>query len=205
MQQHSRAFTLTELLISLVVIGLIAAIALPNVFTIVGDKGTSESLLRSTVMALENAFLKETQVGQQNSFNIVMRNLDVMRSCPTLTLPLTTCWNTAVQGGSTVVTIQYPNGTALSPSLGEGVALNGNAVILKNGVTIAGLDTSNTEIDTFIIDANAEAPPNRSGVGGDQLAVYVIKNVQPEVNQAQPGRLYPATGTHTALFDYLFP
>lgn len=203
MQQHSRAFTLTELLISIVIIGLIAAIVLPNVFNIVGDKGTSESLLRSTVMALEDAFVKEAQVGQQHSFNIVMRNLDVLRSCPATSL--IACWNTTVQGGSAAVTIQYPNGTALSPSLGGGVALNGNAVILKNGVTIAGLDTSNTEIDTFIIDANAEAPPNRSGAGGDQLVVYVIKNVKPEVNQAQPGRLYPATGTHTALFDYLFP
>jgi type II secretory pathway pseudopilin PulG len=201
-----KGFSLSELVIALATIGLIGALVLPSVSNLLGNKGSNEQLLRTSISTLEQALQSDVQLGKQNTLDMVTRNTAVLRTCPS-SGSITPCWDISKQGnyGSGTFSIAYPNGASLTNPVGGGITNSNAAVLLKNGVSVAGLDDTNTEVDVFILDANAEALPNQGGIGGDQIVVYTIKNTRPEVNGAEAGRIYPAEGVHKDYYKRLFP
>ncbi len=170
---RKRAFTLTELLIALGIIGTIAALCIPSLMTTINNKSLAIQL-QNNVAAIQQAIanqkiikntkdMSETAFANETDFYALFQSSKGETCSASST---TKCWGDSyrVIGGG-------------APSY-ELVPV-GNAIRLKNGATIAyetgnGDAYGNTQLCEIFIDVNGADEPNI--VGRDLFAFFISKN-----------------------------
>ncbi len=121
-----KAFTLTELLVSMAILGLIASLTLPHMFMSM-DRAKKRAVFKEAYQALQDAVYASTMEGEANaSWNIVNRRLNVSKICDT---------NARTQGCTS-----HQFGEAGEPG-----------VVLSTGVTVFGLHPVVSSGDAFVI------------------------------------------------------
>ena len=170
---QKRAFTLTELLIALGIIGTIAALCIPSLMTTINNKSLAIQL-QNNVAAVQQAIanqkiikntkdMSETAFANETDFYALFQSSKGETCSASST---TKCWGDSyrVIGGG-------------APSYE--LVPEGNAIRLKNGATIAyktGNDDAygNKQLCEIFIDVNGADEPNI--VGRDLFAFFISKN-----------------------------
>ena len=171
---QKRAFTLTELLIALGIIGTIAALCIPSLMTTINNKSLAIQL-QNNVAAVQQAIanqkiikntkdLTETAFANETDFYALFQSSKGETCSASST---TKCWGDSyrVIGGG-------------APSYD--LVPEGNAIRLKNGATIAyktgnnGDAYGNKQLCEIFIDVNGADEPNI--VGRDLFAFFISKN-----------------------------
>ena len=170
---QKRAFTLTELLIALGIIGTIAALCIPSLMTTINNKSLAIQL-QNNVAAIQQAIanqkiikntkdMSETAFANETDFYALFQSSKGETCSASST---TKCWGDSyrVIGGG-------------APSYE--LVPEGNAIRLKNGATIAyktGNDDAygNKQLCEIFIDVNGADEPNI--VGRDLFAFFISKN-----------------------------
>ena len=170
---RKRAFTLTELLIALGIIGTIAALCIPSLMTTINNKSLAIQL-QNNVAAVQQAIanqkiikntkdMSETAFANETDFYALFQSSKGETCSASST---TKCWGDSyrVIGGG-------------APSYE--LVPEGNAIRLKNGATIAyktGNDDAygNKQLCEIFIDVNGADEPNI--VGRDLFAFFISKN-----------------------------
>ena len=170
---QKRAFTLTELLIALGIIGTIAALCIPSLMTTINNKSLAIQL-QNNVAAIQQAIanqkiikntkdMSETAFANETDFYALFQSSKGETCSASST---TKCWGDSyrVIGGG-------------APSYD--LVPEGNAIRLKNGATIAyktGNDDAygNKQLCEIFIDVNGADEPNI--VGRDLFAFFISKN-----------------------------
>ena len=170
---RKRAFTLTELLIALGIIGTIAALCIPSLMTTINNKSLAIQL-QNNVAAIQQAIanqkiikntkdMSETAFANETDFYALFQSSKGETCSASST---TKCWGDSyrVIGGG-------------APSYE--LVPEGNAIRLKNGATIAyetgnGDAYGNTQLCEIFIDVNGADEPNI--VGRDLFAFFISKN-----------------------------
>ena len=170
---RKRAFTLTELLIALGIIGTIAALCIPSLMTTINNKSLAIQL-QNNVAAVQQAIanqkiikitkdMSETAFANETDFYALFQSSKGETCSASST---TKCWGDSyrVIGGG-------------APSYD--LVPEGNAIRLKNGATIAyktGNDDAygNKQLCEIFIDVNGADEPNI--VGRDLFAFFISKN-----------------------------
>mgnify|MGYP004454817333 FL=1 len=170
---QKRAFTLTELLIALGIIGTIAALSIPSLMTSIHNKMLATQLqnnVESVQQAIANQKiihntkdLTETKFKDETGFFSLFQSSKGEKCSAKST---TKCWGKSyrVIGGG-------------APSYE--LVPEGNAIRLKNGATIAyktgnGDAYGNKQLCEIFIDVNGADEPNI--VGRDLFAFFISKN-----------------------------
>ena len=170
---QKRAFTLTELLIALGIIGTIAALSIPSLMTSIHNKMLATQLqnnVESVQQAIANQKiihntkdLTETKFKDETGFFSLFQSSKGEKCSAKST---TKCWGKSyrVIGGG-------------APSYD--LVPEGNAIRLKNGATIAyktgdGDAYGNKQLCEIFIDVNGADEPNI--VGRDLFAFFISKN-----------------------------
>jgi len=167
MFNNKKAFTLTELLVALGIIGAISALTVPSLMNSI-NKRIQTTQLKSIVTEVKN--LASTQMVKHHTTNLSrtdFANKDKLMTEKNFTVGsiCTTpqeCWQT---GSVTYSTINGANGTP-APSH----STNFKSVILKNGATLA-YSTNGSYINSlgeyavgeFCVDINGVKKPNKGG------------------------------------------
>lgn len=170
---RKRAFTLTELLIALGIIGTIAALCIPSLMTTINNKSLAIQL-QNNVAAVQQAIanqkiikntkdMSETAFANETDFYALFQSSKGETCSASST---TKCWGDSyrVIGGG-------------APSYE--LVPEGNAIRLKNGATIAymtgnGDAYGNKQLCEIFIDVNGADEPNI--VGRDLFAFFISKN-----------------------------
>ena len=170
---QKRAFTLTELLIALGIIGTIAALCIPSLMTTINNKSLAIQL-QNNVAAVQQAIanqkiikntkdMSETAFANETDFYALFQSSKGETCSASST---TKCWGDSyrVIGGG-------------APSYE--LVPEGNAIRLKNGATIAymtgnGDAYGNKQLCEIFIDVNGADEPNI--VGRDLFAFFISKN-----------------------------
>ena len=171
---RKRAFTLTELLIALGIIGTIAALCIPSLMTTINNKSLAIQL-QNNVAAIQQAIanqkiikntkdMSETAFANETDFYALFQSSKGETCSASST---TKCWGDSyrVIGGG-------------APSYD--LVPEGNAIRLKNGATIAyktgnnGDAYGNKQLCEIFIDVNGADEPNI--VGRDLFAFFISKN-----------------------------
>jgi type II secretory pathway pseudopilin PulG len=148
------AFTLSELLISLAVIGLISALTLPAVFNSV-QRSQKRAVLKESVSVIQTAFLVCLNTEECSSGNYA--NLYSMI-------------NSSVLCSSNDGSCKFSYPIAGAPS--ESTDNNSTGYMLQTGAYMWGFQTDNiNQSDAFLIDFNGKTGPNIVG----QDVLYLIR------------------------------
>lgn len=178
MKHTKQAFTLTELLIALGIIGAIAAISIPSLMTSINNRILTNQL-KSTVGAIQQLMndemvTKNTKSLQDTDFAAPSKligtptepstHFSTTRVCNTSELSQKECWKTTATGAAKV-RYRGINGVDISIS-----GPTYPSIVLKNGSIIGYLGGMNKPYGTndkiiggFCIDVNGNEPPNMRG------------------------------------------
>lgn len=182
MKTNKSAFTLTELLIALGVIGAIAAISIPSLMSTINNKihatelkntvASIQQLISDQMIAHKTKNLEDTDFASPEKL-LTESNFSVVKKCTNATEGKTQCWQIGTPGIRPYKTL---TGSSLS-----GVGTNDNiTVVTKNGAIISYSTTSvnmpdgDKVIGFFRIDVNGTESPNIRG--RDYFPIYVTKN-----------------------------
>ena len=177
--KNKKAFTLTELLVALGLIGAIAAMAVPSLMNAVHNRlhaTQMKNITHSLQLLINNQLLKHktknlAETDFENAEKLLTKtNFDILDKC---TNAASECWKTT----SLTDKIQYTtiNGAEATP--GEDMLTN--TVKLNNGALLAfyGLSTDLADGDTAIwrvqVDVNGNEPPNI--YGRDFFTLFITK------------------------------
>jgi prepilin-type N-terminal cleavage/methylation domain-containing protein len=186
-------FSLSELLISVAVLGLISALTLPAVYNSV-QKNQKKAVLKESVSVVQTAFLHCLNMGECSSgdYGKMYDNINATTLCKE-------------SDGS--CTFSYP--IAGAPS--ESTNTNSVGYLLQTGAYMWGFQTDSVhQSDAFVIDFNGEAAPNVVGedvlyllrcdmegyAGGGQVCI------QPKHGSIQP--IGPFSPASTVLWEDIF-
>lgn len=182
MKYKLKAFTLTELLIALGIIGAIAAISIPSLMNTINNRMlvtqlksnlTSIQQLASDTLVIQKVKnLEDTAFGNPAQL-LTEENFSVAKTCAN---PAKDCWNTEASGTNKVIKYKVLDnmreGTIAAPRY--------PSIILKNGAILAynRIDKPyGTEGDKLIgdacIDVNGNEPPN---IGGRDYFCFYVTN-----------------------------
>ena len=191
----SKAFTLSELAVSMGIIGVISLLTVPGVITFV-EEAKAKATLESTLGMVKEVVNNISQNGEYevagataNAFATVLANkFKTQKKC--LTNALTEGCVTAVMQGAS---------SHAEPGL-----------VLENGAVIWALDSS---VDNAVyVDWNGPAVPNATGTNGDTLYLRLNPTstdqsltVSSVVYVNRPGEVspYPGDANALALYNYV--
>lgn len=174
-----KAFTLTELLIALGIIGAIAAISIPTLVSTINKRaltaqlknvtGSIQQLMADQMVMKKTKKLSETDFASAATL-LTNENFSIASVCANAQ---TDCWKTTATG-SDKITYKMLNGSAST-------VRNASTVILKNGAILDYI-TLSIDIDggkdkiigNFYVDVNGNEPPNIWG--RDIFSLYVTEN-----------------------------
>ena len=153
MNKNKRAFTLTELLVSLAIIGTIAVFAVPPLMNDIHTK-VYLNLVKNMSVTIEQ--LAADQMLNKRSHNLADTDFG---SADTL---LTSRHFAVVRGGNALLTSEYKNFHNETKSI---TGIEGKSILLKNGVILVytPIVNGNVSVGTFIMDANGNDGPNFIG------------------------------------------
>lgn len=173
------AFTLTELLIAMGIIGLIAAITIPSLVNNIYKKSLTTELKNITSeikqLAQEQMLKHKVYTLEETDFNssddlFKDENFAISLKCKN---PTVDCWKTQVSDKSKVV-YKRMNGAEIAAN-----TKNKPSIVLKNGAILsysrAGGKTESGDkiIGNFMIDVNGNEPPNVEG--RDFYSIYITE------------------------------
>jgi prepilin-type N-terminal cleavage/methylation domain-containing protein len=161
MNMMKRAFTLTELLVSLAIIGTIAVLAVPPLMSDIHTK-VYLNLIKNMSVTIEQ--LAADQMLNKRSHNLADTDFGSVDSL------LSSKHFSIVKKDTNLLTSDYKNFNNVSVSI-DGI--NGQSLLLKNGVIFTYIPIANGAISvgTFIMDANGNDGPN---VVGKDLFIFDI-------------------------------
>lgn len=180
MRYKLKAFTLTELLIALGIIGAIAALSIPSLMNAINNR-MMVTQLKSNITAIQqlasdslvtssSRSLEDTDFGDPAKL-LTEGNFAIQKKCPD---PAADCWKTTAATNK----IEYKNQMKVVCGIAGATY---PSVILKNG-TIIGYSKTDSEIKgmpddkiigEFCFDINGNDYPNIAG--RDYFCVYVTK------------------------------
>gem|GEM_PF-2251596 len=146
MPQMTRGFTLSELLVSLAVLGLISALTLPKIFTNV-ENLKKKAVFKETFMVLQQMYTTNHLKGGMFIRKAQLDTLNATKTCAGLG-----SFGLDPAGNSCRTTNTFENG-----------ALDNQGFILPSGAHVWALDPNNRAHDAFIIDWNGHAGKNTIG------------------------------------------
>ena len=185
MKNRKQAFTLTELLIALGIIGAIAAISIPSLMTTINNRVLTNQL-KSTVGAIQQLMNDEMVTNNTKSLKDTdfadpakligkpsepSAHFATTRICNTAALSQKECWKTTATGAAKV---QY---RLLNGNNAEAAGPTYYSVVLKNGAILGytlangAIGTNDKAIGEFCVDVNGTEPPNMRG--RDYFCFYV--------------------------------
>lgn len=193
MKNMKHAFTLTELLIALGIIGAIAAISVPSLMTTINNRILTNQL-KSTVTAIQQLAADQMVVHNTKSLLntdfgdpkdlITDSNFEAVKICETSTQSQSECWKTTATG---TAKIQYK----LLTGANAGVAgPSYRSAMLKNGAIVGYTQMNGTPyeandkfIGEFCVDVNGNEPPN---MRGRDYFCFLVTNKGKIVDYKQP-------------------
>lgn len=179
---NKKAFTLTELLVALGIVGAIAALTIPSILNNINNK-LLVSQLKNTIaivqqLASEQLVIHKTQDLRETDFAsaatlLTSSNFELAKTCADAAKD---CWKTTAEGAKKIT---YRR---ISDKATVGIAGPGRTSIeLKNGVLL-GYTTADIDYDgdkligEFCVDINGNEGPNMSG--RDYFCFYVTKSAK---------------------------
>lgn len=168
-----KGFTLTELLLAVTIVGIVATLTIPTLMTNVHNKAFAtqvknisaeiEQLAQDQLVEHRTRDLNDTDFGDPAKL-LTDSHFSISKSC-TAQESLTKCWKTAATGKDKV-TYKLLNKTVDNPTASY-------TIILKNGVMLKYVLESNSgkTVGLFYFDVNGNDNPNISG--RDTFAFYV--------------------------------
>ncbi|MBD5401378.1 type II secretion system protein [bacterium] len=172
MKFKSKAFTLTELLVALGIIGAIAAMSIPSLMNHINRQtlttqlkgliGSFQQLTTDQMVKYKTKSLTNTDFTDPAKL-LTEENFAMAQDCGDTTAGAKNCWKTSATG---TAKIQY----RLLSNTNTGIAGPGyKSIILKNGaivgyrLTSEDLTDGDKMIGEFCYDINGNEPPNMSG------------------------------------------
>ncbi len=152
-------FTLSELLVSMAVLGLIAAFAIPSILAAVGEN-SKKALLKETFNMISNGLREGVDMGTlrtTNDINYYRSKFNAIKICN----------NASAEGCWTGTNIAQNTPTAA-------------AIELATGAIVTDIENLNTGADRYYIDVNGRSGPNQKC--DDQFPIVVSVG-----NPANPG------------------
>ncbi len=185
---YRKAFTLTELLVALGIIGAIAALAIPSLLNNINNRmlatqlksfvGSVQQLVNEQKSTYKTQNLTHTDFSKGAANVLSSTNFEIAKSCAT---PAKDCWKTSDEADTKV---SYRK---LSDLSSQAIEDSKTTVLLKNGAIISyEVLNSATEPDligAFYIDVNGNDAPNV--IGRDYFSFYVSKTGA--ISYAKPG------------------
>ena len=214
---RKNAFTLAEVLITLGVIGVVAAMTLPSLITKINNRGYAERLIK-TYSVIQNAtnkiieeegdpanwswsnYQESTRVGNDNIVNLYKKNLSVAKHC------VYNPWGINDDCSVKWADVKYLNGSMenVRNFCGQTVFTSTYPMLLADGVYVGisfaqnanggGVMWGHPDI-AFTIDVNGKKGPNQ--IGRDIFYLYMDKNSH--------GKVLPYTNEvsgHGAYYDF---
>lgn len=179
---NKKAFTLTELLVALAIVGAIAVLTIPNLLNNINNK-LLVSQLKNTVgfiqqLASEQLVQNKTQDLRETDFAsagtlFTSNNFDIAETCADAAKD---CWKTTATDSSKITYRRISDKADVNPA-----GPKRTSVELKNGVI---LSYATTDIDydgdkligEFCVDINGNEGPNMTG--RDYFCFYVTKSAK---------------------------
>lgn len=174
MKNNNKAFTLTELLVAIGIVGAIAALSIPSLMNSINKRllatqmksitGSIQQTINDQLVSKKTKNLLETDFASAGTL-LTDTNFSIAKSCAAAEYDK--CWSTATYK----VVNPNSNATYARPAY--------NTIVkLKNGVaisyrTVAGVSTTDPAIGQFFIDVNGDDYPNI--VGRDLFSFYITK------------------------------
>lgn len=159
-----KGFTLSELLLSLIIVGVIAVLTVPVLISNIQKKAFATQLKNMSAiieqLAQDEMLLHKTRNLADTDFGDPAKLLSedhfaIIKTCDNAS-SLTDCWKTEATGNDKVTYKRLNNS---SESINKGLT-----VILKNGVIVRYSKVSGSNrIGAFLIDLNGNEKPNISG------------------------------------------
>lgn len=181
MKTNKLAFTLTELLIALGVIGAIAAISIPSLMSTINNRihatelkntvASIQQLISDQMVAHKTKNLEDTDFANP-ALLLTENNFSIVKKCTDATSAKNDCWKIGTTG---VRTYKSLNGSSITPWNGANYT-----VVTKNGAilayTLREIYTTDGDkiIGYFRVDVNGSDSPNISG--RDYFTFYVTKS-----------------------------
>lgn len=171
-----KGFTLSELLLSLFIVGVVAVLSVPVLLNNVNNKtfatqiknmsATIEQLAQDELLTHRTRDLSNTDFADPEKL-LSNNHFSIVKSCNT-TESLTKCWKTNATGNDKIT---YKNLNKSNINI-EGA----NTIILKNGVIFRYTTESNDgrTVGLFFMDINGNDKPNIAG--RDLFAFWVDRN-----------------------------
>ncbi len=186
----SKAFTLTELLVALGIIGALAALAIPSLLNNINNRaqtiqlknvvGSIQQLANDQLLKNKTKKLSETDFASVDTL-LTDSNFDIAKTC-SVSDAANECWRTG-NSAENKITYRSIAGTAAANAAATlRVTLQSvkKSVVLKNGTIISyGLAVEGTEANgekvygIFGVDVNGNEAPNM--VGRDFFWVYITE------------------------------
>lgn len=178
MKNNKQAFTLTELLIALGIIGAIAAISIPSLMTTINNRiltnqlkstvGAIQQLMNDEMVTKNTKSLKNTDFASAATLigtpTQPSQHFAATKICNTSALSQKECWKTTATGNAK---IQYRgiNGTdaGLAGPTYPSVVLKNGAILGFSGGMNKAYGANDKIIGEFCIDVNGNEPPNMRG------------------------------------------
>lgn len=150
-----KAFTLTEVMITLTIIGIVAILIMPTMIKDVNSK-SNMTALRNAVVNLSNAV----------SMEMTDSRARVVESTTIVSNPSSFLRTLDVSNKSSFFASSYKNyyGSSVSVTRPTNVAGTQGAVLLKNGVALGLVNKNSSATSDVIIDINGPNAPNIVGV-----------------------------------------
>jgi len=140
------AFTLTEVLIALAVVGLVATLTLPHLF-ISANRSKKQSQLKLIAKVLDDHFYDEQVKGNQTQADEVR-------------------WTDLQSKVQVSQVCAFGQSSCLPPGVTTDATFAGGTLRLQNGLVIYGLFSNPTSTtDDFYVDVNGNDAPNLGGTG----------------------------------------
>jgi len=191
MTQTIRGFTLSELLVSLAVLGLISALTLPKIFTNV-ENLKKKAVFKETFMVLQKMYTTNYSNGGTYIRAAQLGTINATRICGGISADDMVCETRTIEG--------------------EETDLNNQGFILPSGAHVWAFDPDRFSMDTLAIDWNGHAGNNT--IGDDIMIVNAC--IDPEVwvgpghscascahfmRNPIPGGIEPFGAVSVAMFD----
>lgn len=181
MKTNKSAFTLTELLIALGVIGAIAAISIPSLMSTINNKihatelkntvASIQQLISDQMIAHKTKNLEDTDFASPAKL-LTESNFSVVKKCTNATSAKNDCWKIGTAGVRPYKTL---NNQSLTPwNAADYTVVTKNGAILSYTLKNRAMPDGDKVIGYFRVDVNGSDSPNISG--RDYFNFFVTKN-----------------------------
>ena len=157
LKNKKHAFTLAEVLLALVIVGIISSLVLPSLLKDMQAKSRM-NILKSTLVGVDDVIHRE--IAQKRSEDII--NLDIYNN-PQSFLDK---FNNAISGTAFATSYQNYNGTPVN------VNIPVSSILLQNGVGVGIINQPENRCSAVIIDVTGEKPPNTVGIDYYQAKLF---------------------------------